>query len=295
MKSEIIPWTARFSAGRCPCGSGKFARKCCWRGRGQWEKSPVGPIKVSGSNFKHPRCYLSSLGNCSTKITREHFISRNILQRITNSTLKFENAAHFFGGKANVEIGVDAFSSKILCDNHNSSLSILDASAGLTFDIIESFAADAVKGFTGHSTVKAFCVASGLDVERWLIKVHCGLVATGKIRSHSGRILAKEPLQDLLYQTLMGNASLFSPLGLHMHTRVGQNLHPGRISFSTVQLTDGSDDVGGLMMSLGILNFVLITSPRFGQTFTEPNWYRHQCLSWNAKRGGSRLGFLFTY
>jgi hypothetical protein len=112
MKSHIVGWTSRFSRGPCPCGSGIPAHKCCWRGMGRWEKSTVGIIEPPETNFMHERCYLASLGNCGPKMTREHFISRNILERITASTLKFENAEHFFGGKATVEIGVDAFSSK---------------------------------------------------------------------------------------------------------------------------------------------------------------------------------------
>jgi hypothetical protein len=255
----------------------------------------VGTIETPETNFKHERCYLSSLGNCGTKMTKEHFISRNILERITTSTLKFENAAHFFGGKATVEIGVDTFSSKVLCDNHNSALSALDTAAGLAFSTIESLAADLVRHAAGPAPLISFHIASGLDMERWLLKVYCGLIAAGKIQTLSGNVLQRDPLEPWLLQSLMGNALLCAPLGLYTHAFSGQRLQSGRISFGTIKLTDGSDEVGGLMLSLGIMNFVLITSPKFGLAFTDPNWYRHQTLGWNVRQGRSRLAFLFTY
>jgi hypothetical protein len=166
MKSNIVGWTSRFSRGPCPFGSGTPAHKCCWRGMGRWEKSPVGIIEAPETNFMHERCYLASLGNCGPKMTKEHFISRNILERITTSTLKFENAEHFFGGKATVEIGVDAFSSKVLCDNHNSALSDLDTAAGCAFSTIETLTANVVRAATTPAPIKSFHIASGLDMER---------------------------------------------------------------------------------------------------------------------------------
>jgi hypothetical protein len=128
-----------------------------------------------------------------------------------------------------------------------------------------------------------------------MLKVYCGLIAAGKIRTLSGNILLSDPLEPWLLQALMGKVSLCAPLGLHIHSFTGQRLESRRISFGTIKLTDGSDEVGGLMLSLGVMNFVLITSPKFGSAFTEPNWYRHQTLAWNIKREKSRLAFLFTY
>lgn len=262
---------------------------------GRWEKLPVGPIATVETGVINHRCYLSSLENCSKKITKEHFISRNILEKITSSTLKIENSAHFFGGRHLTEIGIDAFSSKVLCDAHNSALTDLDAAAGLAFSRIEMLAKDAGRGATSASPVRSFHIVSGIDMERWLIKVYCGLVAAKKIRGQSGTVIRNDPSEPYLLQALMGNGSLCPPLGIHMHCFPGQQLRATSISFSTIMLTDGSDEVGGLILSLGMMSLVLITSPKFGQGFTEPNWFRHQTLSWNARQGRSRFQFLFTY
>ena len=164
MKSKSIPWTSKLSHGPCPCRSGEPAYNCCWRGDGRWEKVPVGIIDVDKTDFMHDRCYLSSIGNCSTKISKEHFISRNILERITKSTLKFEGAAHFFCGKPNVEIGIDAFSAKVLCDAHNSALSPLDDAAGLAFSAVEDLYLDLTRIAEAKRAFDAMMTMGKIDV-----------------------------------------------------------------------------------------------------------------------------------
>jgi len=242
------------------------------------------------TKFANPSCYLSRMSTCTAKMSREHFISRSILEKLTKATLRFENAAHFFGGNNQVEIGIDAFASKVLCDNHNSVLSPLDAAAGAAFQRIEELTKDIIGAGRGYN-LNSFHVVSGIDIERWMIKVFCGLVAAGKIRSASGRLVEPGSLPQILLEALMGRTLLEAPLGLYMHTFVGQIRKSG-LSFGTIKLTDGSDQVGGLLLSLGVMNLVLITSQRYTQTFNEPSWYRHQTLSFNAKHKGSRIRFL---
>ena len=65
---------------------------CCWKGDGCWEKTPVGKLNIKERTFVNPSCYLSCMSNCTEKISREHFISRNILEKITKDTLKCINA-----------------------------------------------------------------------------------------------------------------------------------------------------------------------------------------------------------
>jgi len=167
--------------------------------------------------------------------------------------------------------------------------------AGLVFSTIEALVKDLARIADGETTLESFRISSGLDIERWMIKVYCGLVAAGKIRSSSGQVLQRSALPSYLLDALLGNCPLPSPLGLYQHTFVGQTLKLGGLSIGTIKLTDGSNGVGGLMLSLGPMNFVLITSTAFGQAFKEPSWYRHQTLVWNVKQRNSRLAYLLTY
>jgi len=293
MKSDPLRWTRDFLGRKCPCGSGNIADTCCWRGDGCWEKTAVGRIDIRRkTTIANPSCYLSSMYNCSTKMTREHFVSRNILQKITKDKLTVENAAHFFGGKNRIEIGIDAFTAKVLCDNHNPALSPLDTAAGTAFQRIEELSEDLERVGRGYK-LNSFHVASGIDMERWMIKVFCGLVAAGKIRSASGRVVKSTSLPHELLETLMGYILLEPPLGLYIHNFVGQIKKLG-LRFGTVWLTDGSDEVGGLMLSLGVMDLVLVTSERYGQAFIEPSWYRHPTLAYDIKQNGARIRFLFT-
>ncbi|MGA3194072.1 MAG: hypothetical protein ABSD39_03640 [Terriglobales bacterium] len=63
----------------------------------------------------------------------------------TNSLITIENAGHFFRGKERVEIGIDDFVAKVLCDTHNGALGPLDAAAGLAFSAIEALVKDVKK------------------------------------------------------------------------------------------------------------------------------------------------------
>jgi hypothetical protein len=253
--------------------------------------------EVSRRHHRPPysRCYLFTLGNCSSKITKEHFISRNILERVTTDRLTIEGAGHFFGGKERVEIGVNDFASKVLCDTHNNALSPLDSAAGNTFSTIEATVKDLAQVASSPKALRSFCLSSGTDIERWMIKVYCGLVAAGKIRSKTGRILARSSLPQYMFEALLGHSCLPSPLGLYHHSYVGQKRRLGGLSLGTIMLTDGSDDVGGLLLSLGFFNFVLITSLEYGMRFNEPRWYRHPSLLLNVKQGESRIAYLLSY
>ncbi len=124
-------------------------------------------------------------------------MSRNILARITTNRLKIENAGLFFKGKERVEIGVDDFVAKVLCDTYNKALGPLDAAAGLVFSTIEALVNDVANIADGGMALDCFHLSSGIDIERWLIKVYCGLVAAGKIRSLSGQILKRSALPHI--------------------------------------------------------------------------------------------------
>lgn len=304
--SEHIPWTVPLSGGRCPCGSGRFARECCWKSNGRWGKNPAPIIRMKyQTGFRNKRCYLAGFGDCSRRTGREHFISRNILKRIAapGTTLKFEDAPNWFGGKRSVEIGVDAFSSKVLCNEHNSALTDLDDAAGRAFSGIEALAYSLVDWqkrqlYTfqlpyEQTSQNQFHLASGIDLERWLIKVYCGLVAAGRVRAASGRTIPLTEIDEYLLHALIGSVTLCPPLGLYTpNAFIGQQLRATTFSLAPIQATDGSDEVGGLVFSLGMLNLVLVATQKFGEAFA--GW-RHPGPILNLNHGASKFGFLFTY
>ena len=78
----------------------------------------------------HPRCYMSPSRNCSTKISREHYISQAILDQfpvLTVSGLPWQQA-----GEA-PQFAPRALTANVLCTRHNSPLSPLDTLAARAF------------------------------------------------------------------------------------------------------------------------------------------------------------------
>ncbi len=177
------------------------------------------------------------------------------------SNTHIEKGLAHFGGKEKIEICIDDFVAKVLCDKHNPSLSDLDNVLGLAFSNMDALANDVLKASEPNARVRSFHISSGLDIERWMIKVYCGLAFAGKLRSVSGKVVQRRALPRYLMDALVGTTCLPSPLGLHHHAFTGQTRSLGRtLSFGTVQLKDGSEDVGGLLLSLGPMNFVLVSS-----------------------------------
>lgn len=256
----------------------------------------MGPIGSAPTGVSHERCYLRGTNACGTKITREHFISENILEKISPDRKLFpQGGSHFFGGTVPTTIGIDAFTAKVLCDRHNSALSPLDTVAGVAFDAIGRTFCNLVELNSGASHVCSLALASRLDLERWLVKVFYGLVAAGKIKGAGGRVTNLSEIHPALLKTLLDGEDLPTPLGIYLNYFVGQDLRHGQVTFGTIHILDGSDDVGGLILHLGGLSLVLITSMKFGTSFTQPNWMPNPSLAINVHQGRNRVVLLLTH
>jgi hypothetical protein len=117
-----------------------------------------------------PECYLHGHGPCGGGFTGEHYVSETVLEAIDGSgTSKIGGLPWQEEGTLKV-FGNAALVSNILCSKHNSSLSPLDTVAGSLFRAVD--AADKCP-----STLPAVSTFDGLSVERWFLKVICGLSA----------------------------------------------------------------------------------------------------------------------
>lgn len=126
--------------------------------------------------YQHPRCYARGDANCSTKISKEHFISKTLLERIhRDNTAKIAGLA-WQAPETFQRVPIKGLASKILCERHNSALSGLDAAFGAFTQAIRDF--DRAK--TKERTKEKF---SGNDIERWTLKCLIGLTASGNLKS----------------------------------------------------------------------------------------------------------------
>ena len=112
-------------------------------------------------------CYAQCLGNCSGKISREHYISRSLLEL----SLDADNKVMVDGllSKDGLKLStLNTAVAKVLCETHNNFLSEYDSSfSALVKELME---------FNQESTDKILEV-SGEEITLWLVKAFLGRVA----------------------------------------------------------------------------------------------------------------------
>ena len=116
------------------------------------------------------KCYLAGYGNCGGKLSAEHYISKSVLTQIAkNGTIQIGGLP--FQPKDTFQIfGIESLVANILCQSHNCDLSHLDEVAKDFF-----FALNAVD--KEPDKVADLFSVNGRLVERWLLKILCGMAA----------------------------------------------------------------------------------------------------------------------
>lgn len=281
-----LPWNLNDP---CPCSSGQNYQDCCLQPDGLplWNLPSLDPPGAS-TGIHHQECYMKSTANCSTKLSREHYISKSILsqfERLQVSGFPWQ-APH-----ENIEYGVEALTSKVLCTRHNSSLSPLDTAAGHAFRQIT----DAMIYVTKKSLARQteFFLVSGDALELWGIKTLLGLF-TAKIASAKKVALAQN--FEIDYETAcraLSGFGLNSPLGMYIH-------HEGEkviLGIGVSPLTSHREKVmGGLRVNLLGVNFDFILDRRGAnpQFFEERKFFRPWILDLNGSRRTARIVFTWT-
>jgi hypothetical protein len=155
----------------------------------------------------HDRCYAGPLKDCSNKISREHYISKNLLQSlgvtISVSGLKFLDGER--------SLPAQALTAKILCERHNRPLSPLDREAGRLFKSLRDM--DAGLRTSVRKPTSEQVIINGADIERWCLKALAGLAMGGTVTSDAFEPGA--PWVEILFGARMWPAGW----GLHIFPR----------------------------------------------------------------------------
>lgn len=128
--------------------------------------------------MKNPGCYASALGDCTSKLSREHYFSKSVLEQI--------HPRPIVEGLPREEVqdkrySIASLTAKILCTHHNAALSPLDSEAAKVFAAIDGFEQDsAARQTPSRSKVTS---VSGPEFERWLLKVAFGLCKGNIVRN----------------------------------------------------------------------------------------------------------------
>lgn len=169
------------------------------------------------TGYSNRRCYAAASDDCSPKISREHWISANILDNISDG--RFIVSGMRWGGGVNRELSTRALASNILCSRHNSALSALDLEVGRLFKVWQ------VYRHVMESRIKTrlFAIFTGSTIERWLVKFLLGAVASGTFRSELNP--DSEPLANVEVPRLL--QYLFRESGSQPLARLYQDVAAG--------------------------------------------------------------------
>lgn len=114
------------------------------------------------------QCYCAPLGDCSGKVSREHYISHVLLRLLAmGDTVRVEGVSAINGGEP-THLSPNALASKILCQHHNAMLSGLDATAFRFFSLL--------RYETPLLTADIDCA----KLELWYLKLLIGLLAVAR-------------------------------------------------------------------------------------------------------------------
>lgn len=231
---------------------------------------------------------MQTTANCSEKLSREHYISKNILDQFNQLAA---SGLPWHLDDQMVKYGANALASKVLCSRHNTALSPLDSAAGHAFRQIT----DAMNYVTKKSLARQpkFFLVSGDALELWGIKTLLGLYSA-KVARSKGKVLAADYEVDVVtaLKALSGGGVL-KPLGLYIHPSTGEAIRHG---IGVAPLTANDEKVlSGLRMNMtGItLDFILDQrggNPRF---FEEGQFYRPWILDLNGPERCARI--IFTW
>jgi hypothetical protein len=120
-------------------------------------------------------CYAATFGDCSGGPSAEHYISKSVL-RIAGSAVRVSGFPWQAEG-ARQDIGIGSLGAKILCRGHNEQLSSLDETGERFVRALKTSFDHAVErpAFSHDTTT-----IDGDRLERWLLKVLCGLLTVVK-------------------------------------------------------------------------------------------------------------------
>jgi hypothetical protein len=196
----------------CPCGSKRRARSCHALKDGDWLGDPWRCELVADppTGYSHARCYARSLDDCSTKISREHYISAGLLSELEQSPLVVGLP---FAKEEGRRMSVASLTSKILCERHNNALSPLDTEALSAFRALRRFEA----AYRDSEPIVEFdaVLVNGPRLEAWLLKTAFGFLAAGLVELEGEKVGEwRDRADDLLLGVLFGEAAMPNTWGL---------------------------------------------------------------------------------
>jgi hypothetical protein len=187
--------------------------------------------------YSHPGCFANIDFNCSRDITKEHVVSRTILESFElNNKIAVAGFPWQSEAKSFKFIGVSSLVSKILCRYHNNLFSKYDSEAGRFFDCIRRYDA----GFSIEECENENLELDGRLIEYWMLKTVCGFIAS----KQTSEALELKPL---FIDILLGNQPMPEYWGLYYDFKEQTVVHKYN-SFSFMPLSSGNELKGAELL-----------------------------------------------
>jgi hypothetical protein len=224
----------------CTCGSGIITKQCCFA---DLNTRPPG----LRTGYSHPKCYANSLNDCSEKLSHEHYISKGVLGLLGSGQAEAKGVS-WLPEEGITTLDPEALSAKMLCDRHNAALSPLDELAIKFFRFTR-----------GDTESHMELIIQGYELERWMLKLLCGVMFKGlaRVTIPTGKRLnptipPKAFLETLFYRApIPPGRGLFYPLE-HKRSEPNKSIDIGVIA---------KDPLGilGIMFRIGYFRLGFVT------------------------------------
>lgn len=205
-------------------------------------------------------CYLGHTNDCAGGISREHYISEDVLEELSEPAVAIDGVFWLPPGERQI-VGINSLTANILCVRHNSALSPLDAEAGHFLRTVKRIHASL--DTKSVSRKRLISIVSGEALEQWILKVACGLFYS-KIASHNGlRIAIDHAIEDAVIAEGLFSKRWFSNCGLYMRVAIGQRVTGiNAISMAPLIALTPEKRYLGIRVSIIGLEFAVIFDPR---------------------------------
>lgn len=186
-------------------------------------------------------CFLEGHGPCGGKLSAEHYFSAALLRELAAERSSIEVAGLPWQPIGEMQtIGIGSLKARVLCQKHNSDLQSLDTTGGKLFRFLRAVASNPTGG---QPSIRV----DGLLLERWLLKILCGLVA----QDSSGRSMPAD------WPAMLVGRAWQARWGLYMPSPSGKHSFANHFGVHT-HWWDGTQNIAVAEFRIGGVFFTLV-------------------------------------
>ena len=233
----------------CRCGSGRIAGVCCLK-ESHWFKPPaIVTLRTPCTGESVEKCYMRGLRTCDGKISGEHLISESVIRLLAGDGQFTIGGTPWLPEGAIKAVGLDSLTANCLCERHNSALSPLDEAA--------RYFLTALKASLEKASDVSNYIASGHDLERWLLKTLKALAVSKNLARGRERLAGSFASDVRILEMLEKIEAWPAGTGLYCVMRAG-DLTVNRNHFQLAPLTNSNEEICGLWTNILGLSFILV-------------------------------------